>query len=105
MNLLSLKDINKIPSLYGQDGKGANAIAYVKLFTPDSNWTWYITELNPEEGLCFGLICGLENELGYFSLNEISEIKGPLGLEVEKDISFEPTKLKDLGFNYGKTNS
>lgn len=99
MNLLSLKDINKIPSLYGQDGKGANAIAYVKLFTPDSNFTWYITELDPEEGLCFGLIDGFEKELGYFLLNELHEIKGPLGLEVEKDRSFEPTKLKDLGFS------
>lgn len=102
MKLLTLKDINKIPKLYEQDSKGANAVAYVKLFTPDSNFTWYITELDPEEGLCFGLIDGFEKELGYFSLNEIEEIKGPYGLEIERDITFQPTKLKNLGFSYGK---
>jgi hypothetical protein len=102
MELLTQELIKKIPTLYGQDGKGSNALAYVKLFTPDSNFTWYITELDPEEGLCFGLIDGFEKELGYFSLNEIEQIKGPMGLEVERDISFQPTKLKNLGFNYGK---
>lgn len=101
MELLSISLINKIPPLYGQDGKGSNALAFVKLFTPDSNFTWYITELDPEEGLCFGLIDGFEKELGYFSLNEIEQIKGPMGLEVERDVSFQPTKLKNLGFNDG----
>ena len=100
MKLLTLKNIKDIPPLYAQDGKGVNQIAYVKLFTPDSNWSWYITELDPGENICFGLIDGFEKELGYFSLNEIEEIKGPLGLEVERDISFKPTKLKELGFSY-----
>ena len=101
MELLTQELIKKIPTLYRQDGKGSNALAYVKLFTPDSNFTWYITELDPEEGLCFGLICGFEKELGYFSLNEIEQIKGPMGLEVERDVSFQPTKLMNLGFDYG----
>ena len=48
MKLLTQELINKIPPLYGQDGKGSNALAFVKLFTPDSNFTWYITELVPE---------------------------------------------------------
>jgi hypothetical protein len=102
MKLLTQELINKIPPLYGQDGKGSNALAFVKLFTPDSTWSWYITELDPEESLCFGLIDGFEKELGYFSLNEIEQIKGPMGLEVERDISFQPTKLKNLGVDYGK---
>ena len=101
MKLLTQELINKIPPLYGQDGKGSNALAFVKLFTPDSDFTWYITELDPEEGLCFGLIVGFEKELDYFSLNEIEQIKGPMGLEVERDVSFQPTKLKNLGFDYG----
>lgn len=100
MELIPNELKNDIPSLYEQDGKGSNAIAYVKLFTPDSNFTWYITELDLEEGLCFGLINAFEKELGYFSLEEISNIKGPLGLKVERDISFKPSKLKDLGFSY-----
>ena len=66
MEFLTTNDIKTIPSLYGQEGKGKNALAYVKLFTPDSNFTWYITELDLEEKLCFGLIDGFEKELGYF---------------------------------------
>ena len=101
MKLLTKELIEKIPPLYNQDGKGVNAIAYIKLFTPDSNFTWYITEFDPETKNCFGLVDGFEKELGYFSLTEIEEIKGPLGLEVERDVSFHQTKLKNLGFNYG----
>ena len=101
MELIPNELKNNIPSLYEQEGKGSNAIAYVKLFTPDSNYTWFITEYSEEENICFGLITTLEEkELGYFSLDEISNIKGPLGLKVERDISFKSSKLKDLGFSY-----
>ena len=51
--------------------------------------------------ICYGYTKGFEGELGYFSLNEIEQIKGSMGLKVERDISFRPTKLKDLGFDYG----
>ena len=43
-----------------------NVLALAKLFSPYSNWTWYITELDPETGQCFGLVEGFERELGYF---------------------------------------
>ena len=101
MKLLTQELIKKIPPLYKQEDKGENALAYVKLFTPDSNFNWYITEYDADEKICFGLIDGFEKELGYFSLNEIEQIKGSMGLKVERDISFRPTKLKDLGFDYG----
>lgn len=94
MKLITKTIAKKIPTLYQQDGKGEDAIAYVKLFTPDSNWTWYITEMNPETGECFGLVYGHEREFGYFSLSELETIKGPLGLPVERDRFFDPTPVK-----------
>ena len=36
---------------------------------------------------------GLESKLGYFSLSEIEAVKGQLGLLVEKDLGFTPTRL------------
>lgn len=58
----------------------------VKLFTPDGNATWLLTEFNPDyEGLAFGL-CDLglgEPELGYVSLTELAELRGPLGLPIK----------------------
>ena len=96
MKLITKTIAKQIPALYQQDGKGDDAIAYVKLFTPDSNWTWYITEMNPETGECFGLVDGLERELGYFSLPELEAIKGPLGLAIERDRFFDPTPINQI---------
>ena len=96
MKLLNEKIRKQLPPLYSQDGKGGKAIAYAKFFTPDSNWTWYATEYDPIEKRFFGLVKGFEKELGYFSLNELQSVKGPLGLKIERDLYFKPTKLKDL---------
>ena len=71
-----------------------NPICYVKLFTPDSVFTWFIIELSIDEDTCYGFVKGFESELGYFSLKELESIKGALGLGVERDISFKPTALE-----------
>lgn len=95
MKLLTKTIAKQIPPLYSQEKLGEEAMAYLKLFTPDSNWTWYVTEMDQETGECFGLVYGMERELGYFSLPEIERIRGPLGLPVERDRFFEPTPVKD----------
>ena len=96
MKLLTKELEAKLPPLYANDGKGDEALALVKFFTPDSSWTWYATEYDPVERVFFGLVDGLEKELGYFSLDELESIKGPLGLRIERDIYFEPTRIKEL---------
>jgi hypothetical protein len=66
----------------------------VKLFTRDAQCTWLLTELDPDDGLAFGL-CDLgtgEPELGYVSLAELSTVRGKLGLPVERDRHFEADK-------------
>ena len=52
-----------------------DTLAHAKLFNPYSNGTWYVTELDPETGRCFGLVEGFEREreLGYFDLTELAE--------------------------------
>lgn len=96
MKLLTKELEVKLPPLYSQDGKGYEAIALAKFFTPDSSWTWYATEYDPVERVFFGLVDGLEKELGYFRLDELESVKGPLGLSIERDIYFEPTRIKEL---------
>ena len=95
MKLINDEIKNNLPKLFEQDCKGLNAIAYVKFFTPDSNWTWYATEFDGVDTF-FGLVDGLEKELGYFSLSELESVHGPLGLEVERDLYFKPTKIGEL---------
>jgi hypothetical protein len=67
----------------------------VKLFTPDGAATWLITECDPDDpdrlfGLC-DLGLGFP-ELGYVSLEEITALRGRLGLPVERDEHFTSEK-------------
>lgn len=67
----------------------------VKLFTPDAQCTWLLTELVPEDhDIAFGL-CDLGMgmpELGSVSLSEIQAVRGMLGLPIERDRYFTPQK-------------
>lgn len=93
MELIPEELLNKIPDLYETE-RSINPICHIKLFTPDSIFTWYIIEISKEDKYtCYGYVIGFESELGYFSLKELKTIKGSLGLRVERDISFSPTAL------------
>ena len=83
-----------LPPRYGQEG-AADAMVYAKFFTPESNWRWWATEFDPEEGRFFGRVDGFESELGYFLLEELETSRGPLGLPIERDLSFTPRPLSD----------
>lgn len=95
MKLLTQELQNQLPPLYAQDGKAGQAIVHVKFFTPDSNWTWYATEFDGDDTF-FGLVDGFEKELGYFSLHELENDKGPLGLPVERDLHWQPKTLAEI---------
>ena len=45
--------------------------------------------------LFFGIVSGFELELGYFSLKELKEVKGPMGLPIERDLYYEPKSLRE----------
>jgi hypothetical protein len=67
----------------------------VKLFLADGGATWLVTECDADEpDRLFGL-ADLGHgfpELGYFSLSEIKEVRGHLGLPVERDACFVACK-------------
>jgi len=93
--LLDDESREKLPPLYSGEELGLDAVALVKFFTPDSNWTWYASEFDGED-IFFGLVSGFELELGYFSLEELRTAKGPMGLLIERDLQFEHKALKEL---------
>jgi len=45
---------------------------------------------------CYGYVQGLESELGYFTLEELESVHGPLGLAIERDLSFTPTAFATI---------
>ena len=88
-----------LPELYANEEIGLAAQALVKFFTPDNNWTWYGSEFDGED-IFFGLVIGFVPELGYFSLSELTEARGPMGLPIERDLFFEPKSLQELRDHY-----
>jgi hypothetical protein len=91
MELLTKELREQLPPLYAQEHK-TDPLVICKFFTPDSIWTWYALEFDGED-IFFGLVIGFEQELGYFSLSELQAARGPLGLSVERDLHFQPTRL------------
>ena len=92
-------------------GHGANdseaavdkRIVRVKLFSPYSNWTWYMCEFDPEDGTAFGLVDGHEKEWGYFNVYEMAEVKGavfqgsPIELPlIERDLYWTPRTVAEI---------
>jgi len=64
-----------------------------KLFSPMGAATWLVTELLDDGDTLFGLAdlgfgCP---ELGYFSLGEITRVRLPFGLGIERDLTFATT--------------
>lgn len=92
--LLTQEILSKVPPLYSQDGLGMSALVYGKFFCPDASpWTWYMTEYSPvaPDGTpreAFGYVVGLDSELGYFNMDELESVTGPMGLNIERDTSF-----------------
>jgi hypothetical protein len=94
-HLLDAVSRELLPDLYSGEEYGLDAKALVKFFTPDSNWSWYVSEFDGED-IFFGLVSGFEVELGYFSLSELESVKGPMGLPIERDLHYQPKTLQEL---------
>jgi hypothetical protein len=94
MQLMTEELQRTFPKIGQTDGTDAKVIAVY--FTPDSNWTWYATEYDPEERVFFGLVKGFETELGYFSLDELESVRGPAGLPIERDLYFKSVPLSEI---------
>ena len=102
MNLLTKELRAKLPALYTNENTPiGDQIVICKFFITWSNWTWYALEFDGKD-LFFGLVEGHERELGYFSLSELQGLRNTVGLGVERDLHFEPTRLGDLFPQYNE---
>jgi hypothetical protein len=79
------------PTLIANGLRDGDPVPVLKLFNPAGPGTWLITELGDDGDTLFGL-CDLDMgfpELGSVSLSEITSVKLPLGLTIERDVSFQ----------------
>ena len=87
--------LSKLPHIY-ESVATTDPICYVKFFTPDSNFTWYILEIDDDNNLCFGYVVSHFSEYGYFTLLELESLRGPMSLKVERDIYFQKMKMHEI---------
>ncbi|MGB3627284.1 MAG: DUF2958 domain-containing protein [Henriciella sp.] len=87
----------RIQAALAEEGRtDADFLPVVKLFTPDANCTWLLSELDPEDpdiafGLCdLGMGCP---ELGSVRISELESVRGAFGLPVERDLHFAPAHV------------
>jgi hypothetical protein len=92
--LLTARLRQQLPELQAT-AEQADPIAWVKYFTPDSNWYWYGVEFDGED-IFYGLVFGHYEELGSFRLSELEEARGPMGLPIERDLFFQPAPLSEV---------
>jgi len=74
-------------------------IIIAKYFNPSGAGTWYATEYHPEERLFFGYVSifgDLNDEWGYFSLDELESFKGQFGLGIERDLYFGEKRASEV---------
>ena len=75
----------------GAAAQEGDPIPVLKLFNPTGPGTWLITEMDADGDRLFGL-CDLDMgcpELGYVSLSELTAVRLPFGLTLERDLYFE----------------
>lgn len=94
MKLLTQEIRRQLPPLYSGE-KNKDPIIQVKYFCPWNNWTWYATEFDGDD-LFFGIVDGHFIEWGYFSLKELSDVCGPFGLRIERDLHFRPVPVSQI---------
>ena len=83
-----------------QDGKGEEAIAWLKFFDPCGRYTFYVTEADLKTGELFGYCVsplGPDcDEWGYADLNELKAVRGKFGLGVERDMHHQPAPVNSI---------
>ncbi len=70
-----------------------------KYFNPSGAGTWYATEYNPKERIFFGYVSifgDLNDEWGYFSLDELESFKGQFSLGIERDLYFGEKRASEI---------
>lgn len=66
-------DAEKVPAIYKQSTSNEKELeVHSVIYCPRiRNWIWFITEKDPETGMCFGYACSDFAEYGYFDLDEM----------------------------------
>ena len=94
MKLLT-KALEKRFAKIGSQEDIKDPIIVAKFFNPTGAGTWYATEYDPKRRIFYGYVSifgDMNDEWGYFSLDELESYRGRLGLGIERDLYFDEQK-------------
>ena len=94
MKRLTKKLRAQLPRL-GATAEVEDPTVICKFFTPDGHWTWYGIEFDGED-IFYGFVDGDFPEFGTFRLSELKQIRGALGLPIERDRFFVPCPASQI---------
>jgi hypothetical protein len=100
MKLLT-KELEQRFAKIGSQENGKDPIVVCKFFDPTGAATWLATEYDPATKEFFGFagLFGLKDsgtaEYGYFSLNELENVKGRFGLGIERDLHTPEQRISE----------
>ena len=101
MKLITKKIEEKLAAypLYSQEGRNDDAVIICKFFTPDADWTWFVLEgeRRGDDYEFYGIVKNsFGTEYGYFLMSDLMQVRGHLGLPVERDMYFDAKKVRDI---------
>ena len=98
MKLLT-KAIERRFAQVGSQENAKDPIIIAKFFNPTGAGTWYATEYDPKDRIFFGYVSifgDWNDEWGYFSLHELENYRGRLGLGIERDLYFQEQRASQI---------
>lgn len=97
MQLLTKELERTLPALDTETDE--NSTVFAHFFNPVGRGDWYALTYDQEQRLFFGYVSIFKDhndELGYFSLDELESITLPMGLKIERDLHWTAKALKDV---------
>ncbi len=96
MKLMTTEISEQLQKQYSM-GSDMDQMVVAKFFDPSGSWTWYAMNQDPEDpSYLWGIVKGLEIEIGSFSLDELQAFKGRLGIGIERDLFFKPMPAREV---------
>jgi hypothetical protein len=97
MPLLDAQLRGRLPPLYAQEAE-SEPMVYAKFYLPGSRLAWYVFEGQPEgsDFVFFGFASGHYSEFTRFRLSDLQAMRGLIGEEVERDLTFKEGRLTDV---------
>lgn len=91
---LRTQDLLKLPPLNSQSNE-PDPLALIHFIDLESSWEWFAIEFDGAN--FFGLVNGVEQEFGMFSIIELEEVNRVCGYSrIIRDETFKPTRISQL---------